>query len=908
MTQITQNNCNVSALRPLEVTCNATNASSPETQDGNIQLYINGGTSPYTVSWTNGTQGTYIGNLQAGNYTATVTDYYGDYTKTVTCTVGNNTFYLDEFIKCDDNFNPNIYIFYDGTSLDSSTATHASESIREWYQTKKTNGFGGLLYEGVIGKESNNAENWLWWATYPYLGSLTGGTLSDNSVIKSFGLSGESVDDSVYNSDWCTSNDGGKCVPKQPSFNFSTSVAGGLISDIYKRINNGFTLTGPYGVNDTRSLGVPFTVTTSMDGDYETVYGDFIGGDKNYICIIISDEANGEVGLYHGNVESIMGQPNKDFLFTNPFVLSGTGWDGIPSVRQISGNTSFDVNKEPTNRFTHDYESFLKVWEDIKYQDGTFEGYLYPVIENKSDEIPFIQHLVGCVEGSTISATTFEEKYGTVITNVGPQNLNLSALTKTNVYSGMTGTTTYQNLNPTYKNGGGLKNFGWEVDPTVTGFQNNVIGNNLNNFFSGFTLSDEKIYTTPITGLIENKIYSFSGVTGCYLYEQQLLSTGQTYSALTSTNVYDECVECQPSSGNDPFQPTLCLSDGVVQYEFTPSGTGSNNYYIWYNNDNSLTLSYNNNLNRWEINPWSNVGLGNMVRQVNETVPTGGFINLGVSNPNNWTMSEGFCEGIPLTVTSNPSNETCLGYRNGEVILLGQGGTLPYQFRIQNVSPYPSYSITGIFYNLPPGNYLGDILDASGNTSSTTFTINSGEIGVDYTVSLTSSVIFQSTGTRTWYYGVQVNPSLPAGVELSFNTVLTHTRVSRNQGTTTFNYSYNILKNGTLNIPYNSSTPSFTPTTTTCSIIPTQEITNSFTDTSTTITYNSSDTNLTGTITQTVTVDGTGTSCIPACRATGTYNTSVSITNLTLTGSECSTAVNAFTPISENITIFDCSG
>ena len=896
MTEITQNNCNVSALRPLEVTCNPTNASSPETQDGSIQLYINGGTSPYTVSWTNGAQGTYIGNLQSGNYTATVTDYYGDYTKTVTCTVGNNTFYLDEFIKCADNFNPNIYVFYDGTSLDASTATHASESIREWYQTKKTNGFGGLLYEGVIGKENHNSENWLWWSTYPYLGSLTGGTLSDGvTEIKSFGIDGESVDYSLYDSNWCREDDNGKCVPRNSSFNFTTDVAGGLNSDIYKRINNGFTLTGPYGANDTRSLGVPFTVTTSMDGNGETVYGDFIGGDKNYMCIIISDEANGSIGLYHGNVtENIFGDIIKDDLFNHPFILSGTGW-------------SATTQQEPTNRFTHDYESFLKVWEDIKNQDGTFEGYLYPVIEDKPDEIPFIQHLVGCVEGSTISATTFEEKYDTVITDVGPQNLNLSALTRTNVYSGMTGTTTYQNLNPIYKNGGGLKNFGWEVDPTVTGFQSNVVGNSLNSFFSGLTLSDEKIYITPITNLVKNKIYSFSGITGCYSYEQKLLSTGQTYSALTTTNVYDTCVECQPSTGNDPFQPTLCLSDGVVQYEFTPSGTGSNNYYVWYNSENSLTLNYNINLNRWEVTPWTNVGLGAMVRQVNEPIPTGGFINLGVTNSGNWSMSEGFCEGIPLTVTSNPSNETCLGNNNGEVILLGQGGTLPYQFRVQNVSPYPTYSITGIFYNLSPGNYLGEILDASGNTSSTTFTINSGEIGINYTVSLTSSVIFQSTGTRTWYYGVQVNPSLPAGVELSFNTVLTHTRVSRNQGTTTFNYSYNILKNGTLNIPYNSSTPSFTPTTTSCST-PTQEITTSFTDTSTTITYNSSDTNLTGTITQTVTVDGTGTSCIPACRATGTYNTSVSITNLTLTGSECSTAVNAFTPISENITIFDCSG
>jgi hypothetical protein len=81
MTQITQNNCTVKSLRPLEVICNPTNATSPETQDGSIQLFINGGTSPYTISWESGAQGTFINNLQAG-----------DYIESITCTVENDTF------------------------------------------------------------------------------------------------------------------------------------------------------------------------------------------------------------------------------------------------------------------------------------------------------------------------------------------------------------------------------------------------------------------------------------------------------------------------------------------------------------------------------------------------------------------------------------------------------------------------------------------------------------------------------------------------------------------------------------------------------------------------------------------------------------------------------------------------
>jgi len=887
MTQINQNNCNVSALRPLEVICNPTNASNPDTQDGSIQLYINGGTSPYTVSWSNGSQGTFIGNLQSGEYTATVTDYYGDYSETVICTVGNNTFYIDEFIKCNENFNPNIYVFYDGTSMDANSALQASESVRSWYQQKTTDGFGGLLYEGVVG-----GENWLWWSLYPYLGSMTGGTLSDSTQVKSFGLTGDSVDNSIYDQEYCQSNDGGKCVPKNTSFNFSTTIAGGNTSDIYRRINNGFTLTGTYGSNDTRSNGVPFTITSSMNSD-EGIYGDFIGGDKEYICIIIADEAAGN-GLYHGKVDEISGEPNKNFLFTNPFEQYGNEWD----VQTLKG---------PSNKFTHDYDSFLKVWEDIKNQGGDFNGYIYPKISNDTSKIPFIQHTVATVEGSTITESEFEQKYDTIITNVGPQNLNLSALTTTNVYSGLTGTTTYQNLNPTYQNGAGLTNFDWKVDPNVTGFDGGVIGDNLNEFFTNIALSTEKIYTTPIENLTEDTIYSFSDVTGCYSYNQRILRTNEQYSGLTILNFYDDCTTCQPSPPNPQVQPTLCFSDGEVQYEFTPSGTDVNEYFVWENQDNGLELSYNNSMNRWEITPWGNVGLGNMVRAINETIPTGNFTNLGNLQQVTWTMSEGFCEGVPLTLSSQAIDEICRGNEDGSVILTANGGSQPYQYRIQNVSPYPSYSNSGIFANLSNGNYLGEVQDSSGSTTSTVFTIQQGDIGINYTVSLTSLVTNNGTGTRTWNYGVQVNPSLGSGIELTFDLVLTHNRQYRDQGTHAFSYNHTITKNGTLNIPYTTSSTLTTQTQTPCTRVITNEFNEIFSDTASSITYSSSDSSVNGVVTQTVTIDGSVAGCEPDCRMLGTYNTSLQITNLSLDGSQCDSVSNAFTPIGENITIYDCN-
>ena len=72
--------------------------------------------------------------------------------------------------------------------LVQNDAEDASESIRSWYQTNVDSGKlnSGNLYEGVIGDVSHNGENWLWWASYPYLGSLTGGTLSDGTQINEF--------------------------------------------------------------------------------------------------------------------------------------------------------------------------------------------------------------------------------------------------------------------------------------------------------------------------------------------------------------------------------------------------------------------------------------------------------------------------------------------------------------------------------------------------------------------------------------------------------------------------------------------------------------------------------------------------------------------------------------------------
>jgi len=939
MAVVNRNNCNITNVEPLTLTCISTNASNPEATDGQVIIGAFGGNAPYTYEWdgTNNTTNTLTG-LGPGEYTVTVTDAYGDFSETITCTVGIDQFYLDKFIKCND-FNPNIYVFYDGTSLDGNQSKQASLEIRNWFQTKSENGFTGKLYEGVIGgtngqsgtiegvpQQKTNGENWLWWATYPYLGSLTGGTLSDGTVIEAFGRNGESVANSIARLEICYNNDDNQeCIPRTASFNNRGKGNQSQTDDdgtdqIYYKINGGFDLDTDPNVfnNDTRSEGVPFDhnllippaqqITQQIkDEQSQTLFGDFIGGDKEYIVIIICDEADDFPALYSGTLgfNQDTGVPmNNDNLFLRPF-------DQIRSASQVWDNQTL---KGPSTRFSREYEDFLSVWGDIKSQEGSFDGFLYPVIRSdNSASKAFLQHAAATIEGDSITEQDFEEKYGVPISEVPTSNidgvvdLNLSALTRINVYSGLTGTTAYSNLPAEYQNGAGLKNFNWRVELTASGYTS--LGNSIDKYLDSIQLTDEEVYTLALDPTPnEESVYQITApeeYEGCWYYDERVIS-GQDYETIVLGDDYDDCYACTGTEPRPAPQPLyLCLSDGTNQYEFSQSGSNDSGF-VWYNEENDLTLSYNESMVRWEVTPWTNVGLGNMVRQVSDIVPTGSFVNLGNLHPQEWNMTLGQCTGIPLGLTAQVSDETCRGTGNGAVILEGSGGHSPYEYRIQNVLPYPDYSVSGIFSNLTPGNYLAEVRDTSGTTTTTVFTLNQGEIGINYVVNLTSNLINSATGIKTWSYGVQVTPALASGLELTFDLVLTHVRGYRDQGIANFAYVHTITKNGNIIVPYFTSPETTTTVATDCQTKPTNDITVTFTDTANNVTYSSSDTSLNGTVTQSVVIDGQGLSCLPDCRMVGTYNTSLQIQNLSITGSPCASTTNSFSPTTQNITIYDC--
>jgi len=510
------------------------------------------------------------------------------------CCDGNDTLYVNL------PENPQkVYVFYDGTFLNDSQLKSASENIRSWYQGKVIDDelAPDFLYEGVIGNEDNNGENWLWFASYPYLGSLSAGTVNGNQI-KAFGVDGESEIHSKYDARWCSSDDNGKCVPKTPSFNLSET--GVTVSDIYKRVTFGYQLEGTYGVNDPRSNGIPFTPESGQEDTFETVYGNFAGEETNYIVIIVTNQSSGEVGLYHGSTsDEGGGSARKSDLYNHGFRLDGQGWQN--ELTELSGIGQYF---EPTDRFTHDYETYLKVFEQIKTSGGTPNVFVYPVSEDKREVVPFTQHIVAAVEGGVITDGDFETKYGSSIYNVGINNLSLQELTENNPYSALSLNQTYLDLNISYQKGPGLRNFNVFVDPNVTNYSLTSITSSLDKLIDqvgyqsgyGFIYGGKCYYIDsptnavpthePTSSDIISNICSYSGCPtcipqGCY----SGITTGVEHSyydccngvLITGTTAGNNvCINTAlPYSGVDVTGLNPCVPDCLSGFTVTTAITGT---------------------------------------------------------------------------------------------------------------------------------------------------------------------------------------------------------------------------------------------------------------------------------------------------------------------------------------------
>ena len=180
------------------------------------------------------------------------------------------------FESCGQPLDKNIYVFYDtsGSYPDGVNSTNgnpydtlsaASASIRAWYYDIVTSsGYTGNLYEVPVSNE-----RYLNWPCYPYLGSTTGGTLSDSSTVRiEMGRITHATN-----------------TPSSPT---NSPV---WTSPIVSRMALAQDLTtgNPLPSAPGYSLGVPFNHANYTGPG--CVLGQFDGGDTNYISIVVLNEA-----------------------------------------------------------------------------------------------------------------------------------------------------------------------------------------------------------------------------------------------------------------------------------------------------------------------------------------------------------------------------------------------------------------------------------------------------------------------------------------------------------------------------------------------------------------------------------------------------------------------------------------
>ena len=535
-------------------------------------------------------------------------------TKTTTPSVTPSTTpsYLQRFCSCDDSvLNSNYYVFYTSDDvMEPSYIQQASESVRNWF-------LNGVLYSGFTGNLYEMCligSTYLPLGTYPYLGSLTGGTLSDTTPI------------SFTGTPYVTDAGGAGSTPSEDY--------------IIKALNRGWRFDGTSGA--TVSSGVPFnhgnlTQTTNSG------FGNYTGGDLNYVTILISNRPNN----FYDNGQPVATSPTAitpnptaatfDFFTTtactntSPVLLAANasefsngdqviGSDGICYtlgvklgtfpfsgtpfavsaqtcddscyvslnarslwVQYNEENSDEQYNGAITPTYIDHYEKYLDVWLDIVQNSGKTNNFLYTALDGefttsagfKAEPFAAMMAQLGAVQGEIETSSYFNELYdyaGVTFPYLNEELINDSqggdtyswsfeVLSISSPYSALSSNSVYMSLPTQYKHGPGLKNFGYFVDPTVVDFSINTVSNALDNYFFNIQFNpNDCVYTDPTVGGDQGSTYylSFDSTKCFYLVDK----TSSPQNTITDTYIY-----------GGPFED--CFSCGVLP-DPTPPPTPSN--------------------------------------------------------------------------------------------------------------------------------------------------------------------------------------------------------------------------------------------------------------------------------------------------------------------------------------------
>ena len=374
------------------------------------------------------------------------------------------------------------------------------------------------------------------------------------------------------------------------------------------------------------------------------------------------------------------------------------------------------------------------------------------------------------------------------------------------------------------------------------------------------------------------------------------------YTGTTTANVSGVPVSPSPSPTPTPtptplpsYSTYMCMTKNqtpFTQHEFEYQGV-INGKPSW--SGTSFDMVYDTTDVRWEISGWT--GTGDVVQYTNVSLPTGTWNQLGTDYT--WNVATGQCTTQPLSLTLNKTNETCAGYNNGTLTVTVNNGVAPYTYSINGGATQSS----NFFSNIPPGNSYVTVVDASANTVTESFVIGAGGLAqtysVQFTQSVTSGLISQTSSSKTMVWTASISPALPAGASMTFNINFNHVETDNYVNTGGLQQNASFVSASTItavgSAVVNSTTPTATVNGSTTSACGGQSgVTHS-----TVYNVTLSGGYVTGTINATVMNDASEN---PSCPVYGTISDSLGISGVGITGAQCASVSQVTTPITMSTT------
>lgn len=371
-----------------------------------------------------------------------------------------------------------------------------------------------------------------------------------------------------------------------------------------------------------------------------------------------------------------------------------------------------------------------------------------------------------------------------------------------------------------------------------------------------------------------------------------------TPSSTPPTQCQELCMVITDRIGGNLFGPLQFECNGTLngQIRWISTNTGKELFIIW-----------NPSNNRWIVYQDSEGNIpfllnGSVIStEIFQPIPTSGWQFYGGFSVGNITVTIGSCpEHAPLSLNLLSNDNSCQGMKNcdGSITANAQGGLQPYYYSINEGA---TTQTSPNFSNLCPGNYIVTVYDSDGNEQSSSVTVGFNTNPITYQLSIVDigSNTQQTPNTSTTLtknYRVQSVPPIPVGTSVDFNLTFSNTKTYQGPGNGTINNTFAITKNGVpltptfvSNTPVVTNRPNCSPNTQT-----------GITQTNTVILTMTSGDNILITDVSELTFTNPQGSAQTNCTTTLSQSITSNITQVSVIGNECATAVGSSRNVLEN--------